>query len=125
MGGKNRFILPAAMILIAALIFYWSPILQSVGNTVENFHTDSQFVASGEFYDAGYGRYFASSYDVFVHGISKGHFNSALEACQTLFPNSVKVDETNSRGIIYFFTNRNGNKNAKESFLNICLNKKE
>ena len=110
------------LILLVFVVFAWF-IFSNGGKftgfaTVQQKYPDMQYL--GVFYDAGKGATFASEYDVFLDGESKGHFSSAIEACQTFFPSSQKVWETSVMGDKYAFTSRSGKKSGKESYANYC-----
>ncbi|MEK6884843.1 MAG: hypothetical protein AABY22_34745 [Nanoarchaeota archaeon] len=86
--------------------------------TVQEKYSDMDYL--GVFYDAGKGAAFALEYDVFFEEESKGHFSSAIEVCQTLFPSSEKVWETSVVGEKQIFTSRLGKKKQIDPYANYC-----
>ncbi len=86
--------------------------------TVEQKYPDMVYL--GTFYDAGKGNTYASDYDVFMDGVSKGHFDSALEACKLFFPKSEKVWETSVAGEKESFSSRSGKRSVRDSYANYC-----
>ena len=106
------------VVAIVAMTFLFNNGGFTTGFSIENRYDNYTFL--GTFYDSAKGTYFSNNYDIFYNNRSMGIFDSALEACQTIFPGSRQVWETKVATDQHEFTDRNGNKKVMTSYTDYC-----